>query len=98
MDRAPETAIHAVVVASAPLLRAGLERAVLAAGLKLTSEQAVAAIGLHTPGTVPTGTGMDFSVGANQVTIALTRIPQPETWRSAWALLGELFDAAPEPP
>jgi len=81
-----------LVVASAPLLRVGLERAVLAAGLQLTSEKAVAAIELHTPDTAPIGTGMDLSVGANQVTIALTAIPEPETWRAAWALLAELLD------
>jgi hypothetical protein len=87
-----------VVVASAPLLRAGLERAVLAAGLQPTSDTAVAAIGLHTPDTAPTGIGMDLSVGANQVTIALTAIPEPEIWRAVWALLAELFDTVAEPP
>jgi hypothetical protein len=84
-----------LVVASAPLLRVGLERAVLAAGLQLTSDKAVAAIGLHTADTVPTQTGMDLSVGANQVIIALTAIPEPQTWSAAWALLAELLDTGP---
>jgi hypothetical protein len=92
MDRSPRAPIQALVVASAPLLRVGLERAVVAAGLQLTSDKAVAAIGLHTPDATPTETGMDLSVGANQVTIALTTIPEPETWSAAWTLLAELFD------
>jgi hypothetical protein len=98
MDRSPGGPIHALVVASVPLLRVGLERAVLAAGLQLTSEKAVAAIGLHSPDMAPTGIGMDLSVGANQVTIALTAIPEPETWSAVWALLPELFDAVAEAP
>jgi hypothetical protein len=85
-------------VASAPLLRVGLERAVLSAGLQLTSDKAVAAIGLHTADTAPTDASMDLSVGANQVTIALTTIPKRETWTAAWVLLGELFDTATEAP
>jgi hypothetical protein len=92
MHPTPAAPIRALVVASAPLLRVGLERAVLAAGLQLTSEQAVAAIGLHTPDTTPTETGMDLSVGANQVTFALTTIPEPQTWSAAWVLLAELLD------
>jgi len=87
-----------LIVASAPLLRAGLERAVLAAGLQPTRDTAVAAIGLHTADTAPTGTGMDLSVGDNQVTIVLTAIPKRETWTAAWMLLGELFDTATEAP
>jgi hypothetical protein len=98
MDRSLGPPIRALVVASAPLLRVGLERAVLAAGLELASEEAVAAIGLHTADTAPTGTGMDLSVGANQVTITLTAIPEPETWSAAWALLTELFDAVSPSP
>jgi hypothetical protein len=98
MDRAPRAPIHVVVVASAPLLRAGLERAVLAAGLQLTSDHAVAAIGLHPPDTAPTDSRLDLSVGANQVTIALTAIPQRELWSEVWALLFELFDAVTAPP
>jgi hypothetical protein len=85
-------------MASAPLLRAGLERAVLTAGLQPTSDTAVAAIGLHTADTAPTRTAMDLSVGANQVTIALTAIPEPEIWRAVGALLPELFDAVSEAP
>jgi hypothetical protein len=82
-----------LVVASAPMLRVGLERAVLAAGLQLTSDKAVAVIGLYTADTAPTKTGMDLSVGANQVTIALTAIPEPGTWSAVRALLAELLDS-----
>jgi hypothetical protein len=98
MDRASRAPIHVVVVASAPLLRAGLERAVLAAGLQLTSDHAVAAIGLHPLDTSPTSTRLDLSVGANQVTIALSAIPQRELWSAVWTLLFELFDAVTETP
>jgi hypothetical protein len=98
MDRAPGAPIHALVVASAPLLRVGLERAVLAAGLQLTSDKAVAVIGLHTADTASTETGMDLSVGANQVTIALTAIPAPGTWSAVRALLAELLDSVSSSP
>jgi hypothetical protein len=87
-----------VVVASAPLLRAGLERAALVAGLQLASEQAAGAIGLHTPDTAPTNASVDLTVGANHVTIAFTALPEPATWAAVWALLAELFDAVAEPP
>ncbi len=90
--------MHAVVAASAPLLRVGLERAVLAAGLQLTNQKAHAAIGLHTPDTPPTAASIDLSVDANRVTIALTAIPKRETWTAVWTLLAELLDAATEPP
>jgi hypothetical protein len=96
MDRAPGSPIYALVVASAPLLRAGLERAVLTTGLQLTSDQAAAAIGLHPADTVPTDASMDLSVGANQVTITLTAIPTREIWMVVRVLLGELFDVAGE--
>jgi hypothetical protein len=96
MDRAPGAPIYALVVASAPLLRAGLERAVLTAGLQLSSDQAAAGIGLHPADTVPTDAGMDLSVGANHVTITLTAIPTRETWMAVWVLLGELFDVPGE--
>jgi hypothetical protein len=86
------------VVANAPLLRVGLERAALTAGLLLTSDQAAAAIGLHPADTAPTDASTDLSVGANQVTIALTAIPNRETWMAVWVLLGELFDVAAEAP
>jgi hypothetical protein len=98
MDRAPGAPIHASVVANAPLLRVGLERAALTAGLLLTSDQAAAAIGLHPADTAPTDASTDLSVGANQVTIALTAIPNRETWMAVWVLLGELFDVAAEAP
>ena len=97
MDPVPRAPIRVLVVASAPLLRVGLERAVLAAGLQPTSDKTGAAIGLHSADTAPTETGMDLSVGANQVTIALTTIPEPPTWSAAWALLPELFDVVPSP-
>jgi hypothetical protein len=96
MDRGPGAPIQAVVVASAPLLRVGLERAVLAAGLQLVTEQAAPAIGLHTPDTAPTDASMDLTVGSNHITIALTAIPEPATWTAVWALLAELLDAAAE--
>jgi hypothetical protein len=41
---------------------------------------------------------VDLSVGANLVTIALTAVPDRETWTAVWELLGELFDAAARPP
>jgi hypothetical protein len=98
MDRAPGAPIHALIVASAPLLRVGLERAVLAAGLQLTSDKAVATIGLHTADTDPTETGMDLSVGANQVSIVVTAIPEPGTWSAVRALLAELLDSVSSSP
>ena len=96
MDRAPGAPIHALVVANAPLLRVGLERAVLTAGLQLTSDQTAAAIGLHPADTAPTDASMDLSVDANQVAITLTAIPRRETWMAVWVLLGELLDVAAE--
>jgi hypothetical protein len=97
MHPVPRAPLRVLVVASAPLLHAGLERAVLAAGLQPTGDKIGAAIGLHSADTVPTQTGMDLSVGANQVTITLTAIPKPQTWSAAWALLPELFDVVPSP-
>jgi hypothetical protein len=96
MDRAAGAPIHALVVANAPLLRVGLERAVLTAGLQLTSDQTAAAIGLHPADTAPTDASMDLSVDANQVAITLTVIPRRETWMAVWVLLGELLDVAAE--
>jgi hypothetical protein len=58
----------------------------------LLKRRAQAAIGLHTADTAPTETGMDLSVGANGITIALTAIPEPPTWSAVWALVAELFD------
>jgi hypothetical protein len=98
MDRAQGAPIHASVVANAPLLRVGLERAALTAGLQLTSDQTAAAIGLHPADTAQTDASMDLSIGANQVTITLTAIPTRETWIAVWVLLGELFDVAVEAP
>jgi hypothetical protein len=98
MHPVPRAPIRVLVVASAPLLHVGLERAVLAAGLQPTSDKTSAVIGLHTADTAPTQTGMDLSVGANQVSINLTAIPKPQSWNAAWALLGELFDTATEVP
>jgi hypothetical protein len=92
MDPVPGAPIRVLVVASAPLLRVGLERAVRVAGLEPTSDETGAAIGLHTADTAPTETGTDLSVGANRVTIALTAIPEPPTWSAVWALIAELFD------
>lgn len=98
MDHTPRAPILAVVVATAPLLRMGLERGVLTAGLQLTSEETAAAIGLHPVDTAPTDASMDLSVGDNQVTITLTAIPKRETWTAVWVLLRELFDVAAEAP
>jgi hypothetical protein len=90
---------HVQIVASAPLLRAGLERAALAAGLQPTHSEAPAAvIGLHSSDTAPTHATVDLSVGANLVTITLTAAPRPETWSAVWGLLAELFDIAAESP
>ena len=98
MDPVPGAPLRVLVVASAPLLRVGLERAVRAAGLQPTPDKTIAAIGLHTADTAPTQTGTDLGVGANRVTVALTAIPEPPTWSAVWALLAELFDrAAPSP-
>jgi hypothetical protein len=87
-----------LVVANVPLLRVGLERAVLTAGLQLTSDQTAAAIGLHPADTAPTDASMDLSVGANHVTITVTAIPRRETWMAVWVLLSELFDVPGEAP
>jgi hypothetical protein len=92
MDHVQGAPIRVLVVASAPLLRVGLERAVRVASLQPTSDKTGAAIGLHTADTAPTQTGLDLSVGANRVTIALTAIPEPPTWSAVWALVAELFD------
>ena len=74
------------------------ERGFLAASLQLTSEQAVADIGLHTPDTALTDATIDVSAGANQVTIALTHPARARDRRTVWALLAELFDAVAEAP
>jgi len=92
MDLTAREPIHVQVVASAPLLRAGLERAVLAAGLQPTHSGVPAAIGLHSADTPPTRATVDLSVGANLVTIALMAPPERLVWTAVWELLGELFD------
>jgi hypothetical protein len=98
MDPTPGEPVHVQVVASAPMLRVGLERATLAAGLQLANPEAPTAIGLHSADTLPTRATVDLSVGANVVTIALTAVPDRETWMAVWELLGELFDAAAKSP
>jgi hypothetical protein len=98
MDPTPGDPVHVQVVASAPMLRVGLERAALAAGLQLANPEAPTAIGLHSADTLPTRAAVDLSVGANLVTIALTAVPDRETWTAVWELLGELFDAAAKSP
>ena len=92
MDPTAREPIHVQVVASAPLLRAGLERAVLAAGLQPTHSGAPAAIGLHSADSPPTHATVDLSVGANRVTIALRAPPERLVWTAVWELLAELFD------
>jgi hypothetical protein len=98
MDPVARQPVSVQVVASAPLLRAGLERAALAAGLQPTHSEAPAAIGLHSSDTAPTRATVDLSVGANLVTIALTAVPGRETWTAVWGLLAELLDSAAESP
>jgi hypothetical protein len=97
MHPMPGAPLRVLIVASAPLLRVGLERAILAAGLQPTSDKADAAIGLYSADTAPPGTSMDLCVGANHVAITLTSIPELQTWSAAWALLPELFDAVVPP-
>jgi hypothetical protein len=98
MDPTAREPLRVQVVASAPLLRVGLERAALAAGLQLSNLQAPAAIGLHSADTPPTRATVDLSVGANLATITLTAVPDRETWTAVRELLGQLFDAAHAPP
>jgi hypothetical protein len=99
MEPSPSQPVRAHVVASAPLLRVGLERAALAAGLQpARPEEAPTVIGLHSADTPPTGATVDLSVGANQVTIAVTAIPDHQTWTAVWQLLGELLDGEDRSP
>jgi hypothetical protein len=84
--------VRVQVVASAPLLRVGLERAALAAGFEVSDGPGRAAIGLHSADVGPTGAGVDLSVGANTVTVVLNALPDPKSWTAMLALLDELFD------
>lgn len=93
VDQTASQPVRAQILASAPLLRAGLERAALAAGLQLT-EEAQPTIGLHSSDTGPTRATLDLSVGANLVTIVLTAVPDRQTWTAVWRLLAELVDTA----
>jgi hypothetical protein len=98
MDPTPGAPVRIQVVASAPMLRVGLERAALAAGLHLTNPEAPTAIGLHSADTPPTRAIVDLSVGANVVTIALRAVPDRDTWMAVWKVLGELFDEVAKSP
>ena len=98
MDLTAHEPIHVQVVASAPLLRAGLERAVLAAGLQPTHSGVPAAIGLHSADTPPTHATVDLSVGANMVMVVLAAVPDRRVWTAVGELLGELFDSVAEVP
>ncbi len=82
------------VVAAAPLLRAGLERAALAAGLRVADTAEAAAIGLRSPNTGPTHAVVDVCADADHVTITLAAVPDPETWARILALLYELLDTS----
>lgn len=87
-------AIGVRVVAAAPLLRAGLERAALAAGLRVADTAAAATIGLRSPNTGPTHAVVDVCADADHVTITLAAAPDPETWARILALLHELLDTS----
>jgi hypothetical protein len=86
--------IGAHVVAAAPLLRAGLKRAALAAGLRVTDTAEAATIGLRSPNTGPTHLVVDVCVDADHVTITLAAVPDPEAWARTLALLRELLDTS----
>jgi hypothetical protein len=94
MSEARGVRIGARVVAAAPLLRAGLERAALAAGLRVADTAEAATIGLRSPDTGPTHAMVDVCIDADHVTIALATVPDPETWARILALLNELLDTS----
>jgi len=92
MSEASGGPVGARVVAAAPLLQAGLERAARAAGLRIAGRKETAAIGLRSPDSGPTPAAVDICADAAQVTITLAAVPDPETWSRLLALLHELLD------
>jgi hypothetical protein len=82
------------VVAAAPLLRAGLERAALAAGLRVADTAEAVTIGLRSPNTGSIHAVVDVCADADHVTITLAAVPDPETWARILALLHELLDTS----
>jgi hypothetical protein len=91
MSEASSGPVGARVVASAPLLQAGLERAARAAGLRVGVEEQ-ATIGIRSPNAGPTHAAVDVCADATQVTITLAAVPDPETWSRLLALLHQLVD------
>jgi hypothetical protein len=92
MSEANSGPVGARVVAAAPLLQAGLERAARAAGLRIAGREETATIGLRSPNTGPTHAVVDICADATHVTITLAAVPDPETWSRLLALLHELLD------
>jgi hypothetical protein len=92
MSEASSGPVGARVVASAPLLQAGLERAARAAGLRVAGGEEMATIGIRSPNAGPTHTAVDVCADATQVTITLAAVPDPETWSRLLALLHQLVD------
>jgi hypothetical protein len=80
------------VVAAAPLLQAGLERAARAAGLRIAAGEETATIGLRSPNAGPTHAAVDICADAADVTITLAAVPDPDTWSRLLVLLHELLD------
>jgi hypothetical protein len=92
MSEASSGSVGARVVAAAPLLRAGLERAARAAGLRVAAGEEPATIGLRSSNAEPAHAEVDVCADARQVTITLAAVPDPKTWSSLLALLHELLD------
>jgi hypothetical protein len=93
MSQAKDAPIGAHVVAGAPLLQAGLERAALAVGLRVADGEEMATIALRSPNAGPTNAAVDVCADADHVTITLTAVPDSETWSRLLALLQELLDS-----
>jgi hypothetical protein len=92
MSEASSGPVGARVVAAAPLLQAGLERAARAAGLRVAAGGETATIGLRSPNAGPAHAAVDVCADATHVTITLAAVPDPETWSRLLALLHELLD------
>jgi hypothetical protein len=92
MSEASSGLVGARVVAAAPLLQAGLERAARAAGMRVAARGEPATIGLRSPDAGPAHAAVDVCADATHVTVTLAAVPDPETWRRLLALLHELLD------
>jgi hypothetical protein len=92
MSEARSCPVGARVVAAAPQLQAGLERAALGAGLRVADGDETATIGLRSPNVRPAHATLDVCADADRVTITLAAVPDPETWSKLLALLKELLD------